>query len=77
MFIDFLSRAEAVFDRDARDLSELCDELNTESAFVGFMPAVTFDLWPIYSLGCTRISRFTSKALRTSASEYPSFFMPR
>ena len=59
MFIDFLSRAEAVFDRDARDLSALCDELNTESAFVGFMPAVTFDLWPIYSLGCTRISRFT------------------
>ncbi len=59
MFIDFLSRAEAVFKRDARDLSALCDELNTESAFVGFMPAASFDLWPIYSLGCTRVSRFT------------------
>ena len=59
MFIDFLSRAEAVFEKDARDLGELCAELDTGSAFVGFMPAVSFDLWPIYSLGCTRISRFT------------------
>ena len=59
MFIDFLSRAEAVFEKDARDLGELCAELDTGSAFVGFMPAVSFDLWPIYSLGCTRASRFT------------------
>ena len=59
MFIDFLSRAEAVFEKDSRDLGELCAELNTGSAFVGFMPAVSFDLWPIYSLGCTQISRFT------------------
>ena len=59
MFIDFLSRAEAVFEKDSRDLGELCAELNTGSAFVGFMPAVSFDLWPIYSLGCTRVSRFT------------------
>ena len=59
MFIDFLSRAEAVFEKDARDLGELCAELDTGSAFVGFMPAVSFDLWPIYSLGCTRVSRFT------------------
>lgn len=59
MFIDFLSRAEAVFEKDARDLSDLCAELDTESAFVGFMPAVSLDLWPIYALGCTRASRFT------------------
>ncbi len=59
MFIDFLSRAEAVFEKDSRDLDELCAELNTETAFVGFIPAVSFDLWPIYALGCTRVSRFT------------------
>lgn len=59
MFIDFLSRAETVFEKDVRELDALCSELNTESAFVGFMPAVSFDLWPIYALGCTRVSRFT------------------
>lgn len=59
MFIDFLSGARAVFDNEARDLEDLCAELNTESAFVGFMPAITLDLWPIYALGCTRASRFT------------------
>ena len=59
MFIDFLSRAETVFEKDVRELDALCSELNTESAFVGFMPAVCFDLWPIYALGCTRVSRFT------------------
>ena len=59
MFFDFLSSAAPVFPEEERDFAELCEELRTDSEFVGFMPAVRFDLWPIYALGCTHASRFT------------------
>ncbi len=59
MFFDFLSNSRPVFPEEERDFSELCAELKAESEFVGFIPAVRFDLWPIYALGCTHASRFT------------------
>jgi hypothetical protein len=59
MFFDFLSSASPVFAEEERDFAELCGELRTDSEFVGFMPAVRLDLWPIYALGCTHASRFT------------------
>ena len=59
MFVDFLSGAAPVFAEEERDFAELCGELRGESEFVGFMPAVRLDLWPIYALGCTHASRFT------------------
>jgi hypothetical protein len=59
MFFDFLSSAAPVFAEEERDFAELCGELRTDSEFVGFMPAVRLDLWPIYALGCTHASRFT------------------
>lgn len=59
MFFDFLSSAAPIFPEEERDFAELCEELRTDSEFVGFMPAVKFDLWPIYALGCTHASRFT------------------
>jgi hypothetical protein len=59
MFFDFLSSAAPVFAEEERDFEELCRELHVDSEFVGFMPAVRLDLWPIYALGCTHASRFT------------------
>ena len=59
MFFDFLSSAAPVFPEEERDFAELCEELRGDSEFVGFMPAVIFDLWPIYALSCTHASRFT------------------
>lgn len=59
MFFDFLSGAAPVFAEEERDFEELCRELRVDSEFVGFMPAVRLDLWPIYALGCTHASRFT------------------
>lgn len=59
MLFDFLSSAAPVFAEEERDFTELCGELRTDSEFVGLMPAVRLDLWPIYALGCTHASRFT------------------
>jgi len=59
MFFDFLSNSRPVFPEEERDFSELCGELKCDTEFVGFMPSVILDLWPIYSLGCTHASRFT------------------
>ncbi len=59
MFFDFLSNSRPVFPEEERDFAELCEEMKTDSEFVGFMPAIRLDLWPIYALGCTHASRFT------------------
>lgn len=63
MFFDFLSDTRAVFPEEERDLSELCEELRADTEFIGFMPAVRLDLWPVYALGCTHASRFTGSHL--------------
>lgn len=59
MFFDFLSNSRPVFAEEERDFAELCEELKCDTEFVGFMPAIRLDLWPIYALGCTHASRFT------------------
>ncbi len=59
MLIDFLCDARPIFPEELRDFDDLRAELNVDAAFVGFMPAITLDLWPVYALGCTHASRFT------------------
>ena len=59
MIFDFLSNSRPVFPEEERDFAELCEELKCDTEFVGFMPSVRLDLWPIYALGCTHASRFT------------------
>ncbi len=58
MLIDFLYNLKPVFSEEERDLAALCQELAGNS-FIGFMPAVKLDLFPVYTLGCTQASRFT------------------
>ncbi len=58
MLIDFLYNLKPVFPEEERDFAALCEELAGNS-FIGFMPAVKLDLYPIYTLGCTGASRFT------------------
>ncbi|MBQ2240812.1 MAG: hypothetical protein II319_01585 [Clostridia bacterium] len=48
-----------IFPEELRDFDDLRAELNADDAFVALMPAVTFDLFPVYALGCTHASRFT------------------
>ncbi len=59
MLIDFLYNLKPVFAEEERDHAALCEELGEGESFIGFMPAVVLDLWPIYTLGCTGTSRFT------------------
>lgn len=70
MLTDFLYALEPVFREEERDLAELCEELEG-NAFVGFMPALKLDLWPVYTLGCTHASRFTG-----ANSLHKVYFMP-
>ncbi|MGM9643312.1 MAG: hypothetical protein ACI3XI_08900 [Eubacteriales bacterium] len=70
MLTDFLYALETVFREEERDLTDLCRELEG-NAFVGFMPAIKLDLWPIYTLGCTHASRFTG-----ANSLHKVYFMP-
>ncbi len=58
MLIDFLYNLKPVFPEEERDFAALCEELAGNS-FIGFMPSVKLDFWPIYTLGCTGASRFT------------------
>lgn len=59
MIIDLLCNMRPIFPEELRDFDDLRAELNVDDAFVGIMPAVTLDFWPIYALGCTHASRFT------------------
>lgn len=59
MIIDLLCNMRPIFPEELGDFDELRADLNVDGAFVGIMPAVSFDLWPIYALGCTHVSRFT------------------
>ncbi len=59
MIIDLLCNMRPIFPEELRDFEDLRTELNADDAFVALMPAVTFDLFPIYALGCTQASRFT------------------
>lgn len=59
MLIDLLCNMRPIFPEELRDFDDLREELNGDDAFVGIMPAVTLDFWPIYALGCTHASRFT------------------
>jgi hypothetical protein len=71
MIIDLLCNMRPIFPEELRDFDDLRAELNADDAFVALMPAVTFDLFPIYALGCTHASRFTgSNALQKI------YFMP-
>ncbi len=70
MLTDFLYELNAVFREEERDLAELCRELEG-NAFVGFMPALKLDLWPICTLGCTHASRLTG-----ATSRHKVYFMP-
>ena len=71
MLIDLLCNMRPIFPEELRDFEDLRAELNADDAFVALMPAVTFDLFPVYALGCTHASRFTgSNALQKI------YFMP-
>ena len=59
MIIDLLCNMRPIFPEELRDFEDLSAELNADDAFVALMPAVTFDLFPVYALGCTQASRFT------------------
>ena len=71
MIIDLLCNMRPIFPEELRDFDDLRAELNTEDAFLALMPAVTFDLFPIYALGCTHASRFTGSNARGKI-----YFMP-
>ncbi len=59
MIIDLLCNMRPIFPEELRDFEDLRAELNVDDAFVALMPAITFDLFPVYALGCTHASRFT------------------
>ena len=71
MLIDLLCNMRPIFPEELRDFEDLRAELNAEDAFFALMPAVTFDLFPIYALGCTHASRFTGSNARAKI-----YFMP-
>ena len=64
MIIDLLCNMRPIFPEELRDFDDLRAELNADDAFVALMPAVTFDLFPVYALGCTHASRFTGSNAR-------------
>ena len=71
MIIDLLCNMRPIFPEELRDFEDLRAELNADDAFVALMPAVTFDLFPVYALGCTHASRFTGSNARGKI-----YFMP-
>lgn len=71
MLVDLLCRFRPVFSEEQADYHDLCRELSVEHAFIGLMPAISLDFWPIYALGCTHASRFTK-----SNSIPKIYFMP-
>ena len=71
MIIDLLCNMRPIFPEEMRDFDDLRTELNAEEAFLALMPAITFDLFPIYALGCTHASRFTG-----SNAHHKIYFMP-
>ena len=71
MLIDLLCNMHPIFPEEVRDFDDLRAELNAEDAFFALMPAITFDLFPIYTLGCLHASRFTGSNARAKI-----YFMP-
>jgi len=52
MFIDFLKSLHPILQEEEKDFKEVIELLSDKSS-VNFMPSVTFDLWPVFSIQCT------------------------
>lgn len=52
MFIDFLKSLHPILQEEEKDFGEVVDLLSNKN-FVNFMPSITFDLWPVFSIQCT------------------------
>jgi len=52
MFIDFLKSLHPILQEEEKDFKEVIELLSYKSS-VNFMPSVTFDLWPVFSIQCT------------------------
>ena len=53
MLLDFLNDCQCVLEDERSDLQEILRALAYKSVCVGFMPAITDDLYPVYALSCT------------------------
>ena len=60
MLIDFLSSCTTVLNEETPDFNNVIASLSRTSVSIGLMPAITDDLFPIYSLVCTSANNFVS-----------------
>jgi len=56
MFIDFLKSLHPILQEEEKDFGEIIDLLSNKD-FVNFMPSITFDLWPVFSIQCTNVKQ--------------------
>lgn len=57
MLIDFLNSMSPVLEAEAQDYESIIDILKIEKT-ANFMPSVTFDMWPVYILGCSAEAKY-------------------
>ena len=60
MLIDFLSSCTNVLNDETFDFNDAIISLSHTSVSIGLMPAITDDLYPIYSLVCTSANKIVS-----------------
>ena len=60
MLIDFLSSCTNILNEETLDFNNVIVSLSHTSVSIGLMPAITDDLFPIYSLVCTSANKYVS-----------------
>lgn len=58
MLGDFLRVLCPVLEEEKADYNVVCNLLSKHECMVNFMPCVTFDLWPVYALQCTKTKMY-------------------
>lgn len=60
MLYDFLYNCNCVLNEEVNDYQALLNSFEGKSACVGFMPAITDDLYPVFTLSCTSAKQIIS-----------------
>ena len=58
MFYDFLSKCSCILEDEKCDFASALDSFYRKDSFICLMPAITYDIYPVYALECTSARKY-------------------